>query len=71
VWALSAVSFIAIVVLDLAVISRRKEPVTMRQATLWVCIHVGLATIFAAALSAVRAGRLAASPSPATSPSTA
>ena len=55
-WALTAAGFVAIVVLDLAVIARRKEPVTMRQATLWVCCYVALAAAFAGVLYALRGG---------------
>jgi TerC family integral membrane protein len=54
VWTLTAVGFLAIVVLDLVVISRRRDAVTMRQATLWVCVYVGLAALFAAGLFAFR-----------------
>jgi TerC family integral membrane protein len=54
VWTLTAVGFLAIVVLDLVVISRRRDAVTMRQATLWVCVYVGLAALFAAGLFALR-----------------
>jgi TerC family integral membrane protein len=50
VWTLTSVGFLAIVVLDLVVISRRKDAVTMRQATLWVCIYVALAVLFALGL---------------------
>jgi tellurite resistance protein TerC len=56
VWALTAVGFIAIVVLDLAVIARRREPVTMRQATLWVVFYVALAALFAVGLFLFRGG---------------
>jgi TerC family integral membrane protein len=54
VWTLTAVGFLAIVVLDLVVIARRKDAVTMRQATLWVCIYVALAALFAVGLFAFR-----------------
>jgi tellurite resistance protein TerC len=56
VWALTAVGFAAIVVLDLVVIGRRREPVTMRQATLWVLLYVGLAAVFACGLFLLRGG---------------
>jgi tellurite resistance protein TerC len=56
VWALTAVGFVAVVVLDLAVIARRREPVTLRQATLWVVFYVGLAGLFAAGLFLLRGG---------------
>jgi TerC family integral membrane protein len=57
VWTLTAVGFLAIVVLDLVVINRRKDAVTMRQATIWVCIYVGLAALFALGLFVLRSGR--------------
>jgi TerC family integral membrane protein len=57
VWVLTAVGFVAIVVLDLVVIARRREPVTLRQATLWVVFYVGLAALFAVALFLLRGGR--------------
>jgi TerC family integral membrane protein len=56
VWALTVVGFLAIVVLDLAVIARRKEPVTIRQATLWVTFYVGLAAAFAVGMFLLRDG---------------
>ena len=72
VWALTALGFVAIVVLDLVVIARRKEAVTMKQATGWVVFYVALAALFAAGLFLFRApGHRAASSSPGTSPSTA
>src|SRR4051794_20194663 len=56
VWILTAVGFVAIVVLDLVVIARRNAAVTMRQATLWVSFYVALAAVFAAATFALRGG---------------
>ena len=56
VWILTAVGFLAIVVLDLVVIGRRKEAVTMRQATSWVLFYVALAAIFAVAMFVFRGG---------------
>jgi tellurite resistance protein TerC len=56
VWAVTAAGFLAIVVLDLVVISRRNTAVSMRQATLWVVFYIGLAAAFAAALFIFRSG---------------
>jgi TerC family integral membrane protein len=56
VWILTAVGFLAIVVLDLVVIARRKSTVTMRQATLWVLFYVALAALFAVGLFVFRSG---------------
>jgi len=56
VWALTAVGFVAIVVLDLVVIARRKSAVTMRQATVWVIFYVALAALFAVGLFVFRSG---------------
>ncbi|HLM07302.1 MAG TPA: TerC/Alx family metal homeostasis membrane protein [Blastococcus sp.] len=56
VWILTAVGFLAIVVLDLVVIARRKNAVTMRQATLWVLFYVALAALFAVGLFVFRSG---------------
>jgi tellurite resistance protein TerC len=56
VWTLTAIAFLAIVVLDLVVIARRREPVTLRQATLWVVLYVGLAALFAVGLFVLRNG---------------
>jgi tellurite resistance protein TerC len=56
VWTLTAVAFVAIVVLDLVVIARRDAAVTIRQATLWVVFYVGLAALFAAGLFVFRSG---------------
>jgi TerC family integral membrane protein len=56
VWTLTAVGFLAIVVLDLVVIARRDTAVSIRQATLWVVFYVGLATVFAAGMFVFRSG---------------
>jgi tellurite resistance protein TerC len=56
VWTLTAVGFVAIVVLDLVVIARRDTAVTIRQATAWVAFYVGLAAAFAVAMFAFRSG---------------
>jgi TerC family integral membrane protein len=56
VWILTALGFVAIVVLDLVVIGRRKSAVTMRQATLWVIFYVALAALFAVGLFVFRSG---------------
>jgi TerC family integral membrane protein len=56
VWILTALGFVAIVVLDLVVIARRKSAVTMRQATLWVIFYVALAALFAIGLFVFRSG---------------
>jgi tellurite resistance protein TerC len=56
VWILTALGFLAIVVLDLVVIGRRKTAVTMRQATLWVIFYVALAALFAVGLFVFRSG---------------
>jgi TerC family integral membrane protein len=56
VWILTALGFVAIVVLDLVVIARRKSAVTMRQATLWVVFYVALAALFAVGLFVFRDG---------------
>ena len=56
VWILTALGFVAIVVLDLVVIARRKSAVTMRQATLWVVFYVALAALFAVGLFVFKSG---------------
>jgi len=56
VWLLTGLGFVAIVVLDLVVIGRRKSAVTMRQATLWVIFYVALAGLFAVGLFVFRSG---------------
>jgi tellurite resistance protein TerC len=55
-WIATVVGFLVIVVLDLAVIARRKEAVTIRQATLWVVVYVALAAVFAGVLFLWRGG---------------
>ena len=57
VWTLTAIGFLAIVVLDLVVISRRDAAVTIRQATTWVAFYVALAALFAVGLFAFRSGQ--------------
>ena len=56
VWTLTAVGFLAIVVLDLVVIARRDTAVSIRQATAWVAFYVSLAGLFAVALFVLRSG---------------
>jgi TerC family integral membrane protein len=56
VWILTGLGFVAIVVLDLVVIARRKSAVTMRQATLWVVFYVALAALFAVGLFVFKSG---------------
>jgi TerC family integral membrane protein len=56
VWILTGLGFVAIVVLDLVVIARRKSAVTMRQATLWVIFYVALAALFAVGLFVFKSG---------------
>src|SRR3954469_23190382 len=56
VWAATGLGFLAIVILDLVVIARRKEAVTMRQATAWVIFYVALAGLFAVGLFVFRSG---------------
>jgi TerC family integral membrane protein len=56
VWILTALGFVAIVMLDLVVIARRKSAVTMRQATLWVVFYVALAALFAVGLFVFKSG---------------
>ena len=50
-WVLTVVGLLAIVVLDLVVIGRRRRAVTMRDATVWVVFYVALALSFAAGLA--------------------
>ncbi len=59
VWLATVAGLLAIVVLDLVVIARRRREVTMRDATLWVLLYVGLAMAFAGGLA------LTAGPGPA------
>ena len=50
VWAITVVVLLAIIVLDLAVIGRRQQTVTARQAVQWVLVYIGLAVAFAVGL---------------------
>jgi len=59
VWVATVAGLLGIVVIDLVVIGRRRGAVTMRDATTWVLIYVGLAMAFAVGL-AVFAGPTAA-----------
>jgi tellurite resistance protein TerC len=59
VWVATVAGLLGIVVIDLVVIGRRRRAVTMRDATTWVLIYVGLAMAFAVGL-AVFAGPTAA-----------
>ena len=51
VWLATVGGLLAVVVLDLVVIARRRREVTMRDATLWVLLYVGLALAFAGGLA--------------------
>ena len=53
VWLVTVVGLLAIVVLDLTVIARRRREVTVKDATLWVVFYVALAGVFAGLLFAV------------------
>ena len=50
VWVITVVVLLGIIVLDLAVISRRQKTVTTRDAVRWVLVYVGLAGAFAVGL---------------------
>jgi tellurite resistance protein TerC len=50
VWVVTILALVAVFVLDLVVIARRRRAVTIRDATRWVIVYVSLAAAFAAAL---------------------
>jgi tellurite resistance protein TerC len=50
VWVATIVGFIAVVVLDLAVLARRRERVDVRSAVRWLAAYVALACLFGVAL---------------------
>jgi tellurite resistance protein TerC len=50
VWIITIVALLAIVAFDLIVIARRKHTVTIKDATRWVLLYVGLAAVFAVTL---------------------
>jgi len=50
VWVITVVVLVGIIVLDLAVISRRQQTVTTRDAVRWVLVYIGLAAAFAVGL---------------------
>jgi TerC family integral membrane protein len=51
VWLVTVAGLVAIVVVDLVVIGRRGGQVTMRDATRWVLVYIGLALAFAGGLA--------------------
>jgi TerC family integral membrane protein len=59
VWAATVAGLLGVVLVDLVVIGHRRRAVTMRDATTWVLVYVGMALAFAAGL-AVFAGPTAA-----------
>jgi TerC family integral membrane protein len=59
VWVATVVGLLGVVVLDLVVIARRDRQVTMRDATVWVLVYVGLALAFAGGLAAFAGPRIA------------
>ncbi|MDT5014003.1 MAG: tellurite resistance protein TerC [Mycobacterium sp.] len=50
VWIITVVVLLGIIVLDLAVISRRQQSVTTKDAVRWVLVYIGLAAAFAVGL---------------------
>jgi tellurite resistance protein TerC len=50
VWVITVVALLAIIVVDLAVIGRRQQTVTAKDAVRWVTIYIGLAVAFAVGL---------------------
>jgi TerC family integral membrane protein len=50
VWIATAIGLVAIVVLDLLVISRRQRTVSIKDATRWVILYIGIAALFGVAL---------------------
>ena len=54
IWVATIAGLVAIVVLDLTVIARRNQVVTMKSATRWVLFYVALAGLFALALAVWR-----------------
>ena len=71
VWVITVVVLLGIIVLDLAVISRRQRTVTTKDAVRWVLVYIGLAAAFAVGLFVFLPAPRASSSSPATSPNTA
>ena len=57
VWLATVAGLLGIVVLDLVVIARRRRAVTMRDATLWVLLYIGLALAFAGGLALTAGAR--------------
>jgi tellurite resistance protein TerC len=56
VWLLTVGGLLGVVALDLVVIGRRRRAVTMRDATLWVLVYIGLAAVFAGGLAIFAGG---------------
>ena len=50
VWVLTIVGLAALIVLDLAVIARRRRRVTTRDAVIWISVYIGIAALFAIGL---------------------
>jgi tellurite resistance protein TerC len=56
VWIITIVALLAIVAFDLIVIARRNHTVTIKDATRWVLLYVGLAAVFAGILFVLNPG---------------
>jgi TerC family integral membrane protein len=56
VWLLTVGGLLGVVALDLVVIGRRRRAVTMRDATFWVLVYIGLAAVFAGGLAIFAGG---------------
>jgi TerC family integral membrane protein len=56
IWLATVAGLLAVVVVDLVVIGRRQRQVTLRDATIWVLVYVGLAMAFAAGLALTAGG---------------
>jgi tellurite resistance protein TerC len=50
VWVLTIVGLAVLIVLDLAVIARRRRRVTTRDAVIWIGVYIGIAALFAIGL---------------------
>ncbi len=59
VWGITIAVLVAILLVDLLIIGRRPHEPSMREATTWVLVYVGLAVIFGLGIWAVSGGRFA------------
>ena len=64
-WTMTVVITLCVLCLDFVIVARNPHEPSLREATLWVCLYVGLAVLFGIGLTVAWADSVAGSSSPA------